>query len=278
MIKIDLLFIAHNRLAFTEQAWYALVKNTNFALVDTFTVYIDNCTDGTKEFLNAQMLLFKGTIDAVYSNLQLPVAIMNDYLERYDSKLHIPNSIFAKIDNDVIVPPHWLDDCAIVMEQNPKLDLLGIEPAWSRTQAPWNGKGQAVIDPNEVKAGALRSIPCTAIGGIGLMRRDCFLRNDKMIPHSKYGGFTDWQWRNKNIEKGWMAPALKLFLLDRLPMNPWKRLSEHYKDLAWQRAWTDYDMSVKHMWEWWEPVVTSTISAALTCVDLAEIDKSLRSN
>lgn len=272
MNKVDILFSVHNRLAFTEQSWYALLQNTNWSLVDTFFVYLDNCTDGSKEFIQKEAQSFKGKIILFYTSLQFPVAIMNHFLQLNT----LP--IFAKIDNDVIVPPFWLDQCIKVIAQDTKLDLLGIEPAWSRTQAPWRGSAQAVVDPKEVASGPLHYIPCTAIGGIGLMRKEAFLRNESMIPHSKYGGFTDWQWRNKNLVKGWMAPALKLFLLDRLPMNPWKRLSERYIELGSQRPWTDYDNSVKHLWEWWKPVKTPTIVDGLACADLDEIDSLLRSN
>lgn len=250
MEKIDIVFVAHNRLAFTKEAYTNFIKRTNFNLVDSVLFYDDNSIDGTKQFLEEEIKKLKIRSTLLNSRLQYPVAIMNHFL--YELKT-FKQPIFAKIDNDVIVPPGWLDTCVEIMEKNPKLDLLGIEPTWSRTQAPWQGSHPAVVDPKEIALGPSTFIPSTAIGGIGLMRKDCFYRHDKMIPHSKYGGFTDWQWKNKDIIKGWAAPALKLFLLDRLPMNPWKELSLGYIERGWQRAWTDYTEEIAHLWDWWEP-------------------------
>jgi hypothetical protein len=255
MNKIDLIFLTHNRLAFVEQSWFSLIKNTNWSLVDSFLIYEDNSTDGTREFIQKEVLNFKGRVSILYSHLQYPVAIMNHFLSLQSYR----QPIFAKIDSDVIVPPGWLDQCLATMDKNSKLDILGIEPTWSRTQAPWQGHSPAIIDLDEVEGDVSGFIPCAAIGGIGLMRKSCFSTNAAMTPHSKYGGFTDWQWRNKDIVKGWAAPALKLFLLDRMPMNPWKNLSLEYIANKWQRAWTDYTDDISHLWDWWQPVITDTL-------------------
>lgn len=183
-----------------------------------------------------------------------PVAIMNHFLSRPGSDL------FIKLDNDVIVPPGWLNQCLDVMEAHPELDLLGIEPPASRTPAPW-ATGKPVPTPELAryclsgKKWEQGYAPCDSIGGIGMMRRSAFANRKPMEPHGPngVGGFTDWQLAHPEVKKGWIVPPLKLFLLDRLPVEPWASLSKRYIAEGIQRPWTNYPESASHLWEWWRP-------------------------
>lgn len=156
-----------------------------------------------------------------------PVAIMNDFLKRTDA------DVFAKIDNDTVVPPGWLGECQSVMERCPELDLLGIEVF-------------CTVAPASVERGYQ---PASYIGGIGLMRRRAF----RSLPDPEgYFGFTAWQSRHEEVIKGWLDPALPVFLLDRLPIEPWRSLSAAYVDRGWQRKWGFYrPESKEHLWGWW---------------------------
>lgn len=174
-----------------------------------------------------------------------PVEIMNQYLAEPGSE------IFAKIDNDVIVPPGWLEAGLAVMEAHPELGLLGIEPPASRTSAPWAG-GIRIPAPELVGVHDGYA-PCEAIGGIGLMRRSAFAGRGALRPHSTYGGFTDWQMAHPEVTKGWIVPPLNVFLLDRLPIEPWVSLSKYYVATGWQRPWTNYTMDDSDLWSWWTP-------------------------
>ena len=85
------------------------------------------------------------------------------------------------------------------------------------------------------------------------MRRSAFANRPPMNPHgfNGVGGFTNWQTETADVCKGWVVPPLKLFLLDRLPMEPWCSLSKKYIAEGIQRPWTQYPDSAKHLWEWW---------------------------
>ena len=73
-----------------------------------------------------------------------------------------------------------------------------------------------------------------------------------MKPHSTYGGWTDWQIQHTEIIKGWLCPPIKLFLLDRLPMEPWASLSKRYIAEGQQRPWSLYDQKdAAQLWQWW---------------------------
>lgn len=241
-MKVDIVYPASSRPEFTVASLCALARNTDWNLVRRMIVY----TDGA--LLMSATLPRKG-VQIDERKYGGPVAIMLKYLARDDAA-----DIFAKIDNDVIVPPGWLNRALEVMEQHEELDLLGLEPPASRTPAPWD-RSRRRPAPEDLFPFD-RSIPnyalCEAIGGVGLMRKSAFARRRPMVPHSIYGGFTDWQLRHPEVLKGWIVPPIALFLLDRLPIEPWASLSKRYIAEGAQRPWTNYDSSASPLWEWWD--------------------------
>jgi hypothetical protein len=118
------------------------------------------------------------------------------------------------------------------MSINANLDLLGIEAF--RPVVP--GRTQRGYSPAE------------HIGGIGLMRTRCFATLPR--PRGRYG-FTAWQQLTRKVTTGWLDPALPVFLLDRLPREPWRSLSKQYVAKGWQRDWGPYSEDQRAMWEWW---------------------------
>lgn len=255
----DLIYLAKNRLEFTKASFTSLMRNTDWSLVDTLWIYDDGSTDGTRKWL------LKAALDVPLdkklftdSRIGSPAGIMNDYLSRiaaYNDPMQ-PNGkqLFAKVDNDVIVPPGWLNACMRTMVAHHELDLLGIEPPESRTPHLAGGKRSICpeYDYGVVLGGRPIYAACDSIGGIGLMRRTAFTLNGSIRPHSIYGGFTEWQLQNKSVTKGWICPPLKVFLLDRLPTEPWASLSREYIARGWQRAWSGYDPA-DPFWGWWKP-------------------------
>jgi hypothetical protein len=218
-MKVDILFPSWRRPEFQRAARRTLVAHTNWKLVERFVEYQEDPRG--------------------------PVAIMKDYLSRPGADL------FAKIDNDTIVPPRWLEAAIAVMEAHPELDLLGIEPPASRTPAPWGGLPD--LPEERVAWDRPGYVSSEMIGGIGLMRRRAFERRREMQVHGPLGvgGFSDWQLRHPEIVKGWIIPPLRLFLLDRLPVEPWASLSSRYIAEGAQRPWTNYDRARHELWDWW---------------------------
>lgn len=110
----------------------------------------------------------------------------------------------------------------------------------------------AIADVFDISAKNPAYAQCDAIGGVGLMRRSAFGKQ-RMKPHSTYGGFTDWQIAHPEVTKGWIVPPLKLFLLDRLPLEPWASLSKRYIEEGLQRPWTNYEpKDADALWSWWK--------------------------
>lgn len=262
-MTLDILFVAKNRLEFTREALAALKANTNWNLVRYVICCDDASTDGTRDLLYEECRFhevqgeFLSSILPValrFTSFGSPAAAMNEFFQN-------PNrnrpDVVCKLDNDVIVPPGWLDACFSVMEAHPELDLLGIEPPASRVPHFEGGKrsptpeyhAACTMNPD----GELGYAPCDSIGGIGLMRTKAFLDNAPLKPHSTYGGFTEWQLEHPKIRKGWIVPPLDVFLLDRLPFAPWSELSKVYESKGWQRPWSKYPKDCSSLWKWWVP-------------------------
>lgn len=222
---IDLIFLAWNRVEFTRQSLQAMIANTEWAQVRRLIVYDDGSIDGTREYLRS--VQYPATTEFVFKRFGGPVAAMNDYLGRK------PSDVFGKVDNDTMLPPHWLTECLKVMGAHKELDLLGIE-AFFPLQA-----GQA----------ARGYVPAKHIGGIGLMRSRCF----RTLPKANGRfGFTDWQHANKKVVKGWLNPSLPVILLDRMCIEPWLTLSRGYVAKKWQRNRPPYNATESALWAWWK--------------------------
>lgn len=224
---IEILYLTFNRKAYTAETLAALLANTNWREVSRVVVYDDCSSDGTRELLGDVAPGWPVPMEIVDGRFGSPVTVMNEYLQRPAG-----GDVFCKLDSDTMVPPGWLDECLAVMA-DPKLGILGIE-ACARPRT-----GSRGYEPTRV------------IGGIGLMRRDLF--REELRPHHIYGGFGDWQLQHPEIIKGWISPALEVFLLDRLPMNPWREMSDEYIRRGWQRPWKNYTQADSHLWRWWQP-------------------------
>ena len=231
---IDLIVLSHNRLAFTEACVKNLIKNTNWQEVGGLYIFDDDSSDGTREYLQAEKYPIKPQFR--FGQYGSPVRIMNEFLYK-DSQ----NPVFAKIDSDTMVPKHWLDECLRVMHLHPGLDLLGIE----------------AFRPVKSGAGVQREFDTAAfIGGIGLMRTRAFSVSQP-TPHGRHG-FTSWQERHEEISKGWLNPAIPVFLLDWIPREPWLSLTRDYVNSGWNRDWSQlfpgrcpYPESRRELWSWY---------------------------
>lgn len=226
---IDLLFLACNRLEFTKASAASTLANTNWSKVYRVYLYDDNSEDGTRDYLESlEWPVERSWRPGKYGG---PVAIMNHFLNLAEPRL------FAKIDNDVLLPHGWLDDSLKVFLDNPQLDLLGIECRNDNPQnAPFGGRGYE---------------EAIHIGGIGLMRGRAFERYGQPGADGRQG-FTQWQHKHPEVIKGWLNPPLPVALLDHLPMEPWASLSAEYVRNGWERVtWGKYEQRSSKLWEWW---------------------------
>lgn len=228
---VDLMFLAHNRLEFTRLTLETLSENTDFSLISTATVYDDMSVDGTSEWL-AEFCKSKG-LEYVRKSYGSVVLVMREAIQAGRAKY------IAKVDNDTMVPPGWLNVCAAQLDVNENVDLLGIEAMHGNDP-----------DPSVPR----RCESSTHIGGIGLMRRSAFDRLGLPdIGDPPYFGFTAWQGGNAGrVVPAWLVPALPVCLLDHVPFEPWRSLSAEYVRKGWQReSWGEYPASRSFLWDWW---------------------------
>lgn len=221
MADLDLLFLVKNRFAFTQEAWCALLQNTDWSLVSKAVAYDDGSVDGSDSIL-------AGFDEVRYTNFGSPVAAFNDFVMQSQAKL------VAKVDNDTVLPPGWLDVCLEVLNADPDLQILGLEAKVPLGDGPYTCE------------------EADHVGGIFVARREVFSQHPLPSPDGVYYGFTDWQ-REHNVKRGWISPGIPVFLLDRLPHAPWILHSAEYERAGWQRFWQRYDFEEDSaLWAWWE--------------------------
>lgn len=228
-MSLDIIYLTHNRREFTELTFELLIQNTNWALVDHLIVYDDASVDGAREEVANRIDRVPVSSEIRDHKMGSPVAVMNDYVASTRSKR------FAKIDNDLALPPGWLDVFVGVMDRNPRLQLLGSE-------SPFMGPPPANFD------GKYTYTPWRHIGGNGLMKTD-FFRHTGPMDVDGYHGFTGHQWRWDPL-RGWVTPDILLCLVDRCPIEPWVSLSKSYVKQGWQRGWPTIQSHWSMYWDW----------------------------
>ena len=228
-MSVDLLYLTHNRREFTELTFELLVENTNWSLVDRLIVYDDSSTDGAREEVSTRLHRVPVPSEIRDHAMRSPVAVMNDYVSQAEAEY------FVKIDNDLALPPLWLEAFLQVTERHPEIVLLGSESPFMGPPPPdWDG--------------AYTYTPWRHIGGNGLMRTDFFRRTGPMDVDG-YHGFTGHQWMHRPA-RGWVTPDIILCLLDRCPAEPWLSYSHTYVQRGWQRRWQTIPPNFSLYWEW----------------------------
>ena len=236
---LDIVYLAWNRLEFTRKTFETLVANTDWSKVARIIVYDDGSVDGTGDYLLHALEQMNPRPETCFRETKRlgPVTLLTDYLRLGGTE------VFARIDNDTMVPPGWLNECLGLLEQNPTVDLLGIE---ARSDVAPSGPPPRTVYDGDY------------IGGIGLMRRRAFANIDGLVPRpyidcpaSRFG-FEEWQWGKKDIRKVWIQPPLPVCLLNRVPFEPWSSLSKEYVAKGWQRSWPEpYSFARADLWKWW---------------------------
>lgn len=257
---VDLMYLAWNRLEFTRETFSALLDNTNWKRVRQLFVYDDGSQDGTREWLEARVDRVPAAHCLVCTSFGSPVLAMLDFIQKSTAP------ILAKLDNDAMVPPAWLDESLGVLERNPELSLLGIEAMCEVEVSPSAARGYASAQ---------------FISGLGLYRRNAFART-RPRAFQKYFGLEEWQVaQGANLTRGWIRPALPVFLLDRMPLEPWRGLSAAYVQRGWQRSWPAYPPA-SALWHWhWPDGATAephTAAAGSSRVEEREDTQQLRLN
>jgi glycosyltransferase involved in cell wall biosynthesis len=227
-VTVDLMFLAKNRLEFTRESLHQLCRNTNWSMVDEFVLYDDGSTDGTLEFLQQQAAELG--VELRQTNLGSAVTCGNHFIQRSKA------DFLAKCDNDAMYPPAWLDISFGIMQQFPELQMLCLENRNIPGEPPYGYQLAMQGD------------------GLFVVRRDIFKGSDLPAVKDVYWGLEQWMIAHK-IRTGWVSPSIPVFLLDRLPFEPWISLSRQYEAAGWQRkvigAVKYYDQQKdSHLWSW----------------------------
>lgn len=235
---VDLLFLTWNRKEFTEVSLRCLVENTNWRMVKRLVIYDDGSLPDELDAIAAMVPRpgdIRVPIDFRHSPRLGPPGVMVDYLHRD------PADVFVKIDNDIAVPPLWLEDLTSAWTST--IDLLGME----------------IGHPHGIQAGmglenGKMFVAARHIGGVGMMRTSAFLEARHRIKPDGRFGFTEWQHTERPV-RGWIFPEILAPCLDRMPIEPYLSWSLEYEQRKWQRPWWKYPLNADRYWNWMEVVV-----------------------
>ncbi len=235
-MSIDIVYLSWNRLRFTQKSFEALLENTNWDMVRSLYIYDDGSKDGTAQWLKQQVKRVPVLVNFFDIKMSSPVRTMNFYLDQAIADL------FAKVDNDIVVPPGWLDMLFDVMNDHPEVELLGFEAGMSGLPPT---DADPLVDMQEVR----NYLPARHIGGVGLMRYESFMTRPRVRPNGRFG-FTEWMHRYQPI-CGWIQPDILVSDLSRIPVEPWVSLSNEYVQKGWQRPWGKNDPLQSCYWDYW---------------------------
>lgn len=228
-MNVDLLYVTHNRLEFTQASFKALLDHTDWDHIDRVWLIDDRSVDGTLEFVHDAARLIPRRTSFTSGRFGGPVAVMNHTLDRSSA------DVLAKIDNDVIVCPGWLNEMTAVLEEHPRFDALGMEPGFG--------------DRYDGQPAQRRARPARWIGGVGLIRTRVFKGNRRPQPNERWFGWT--QFQRRHVNAAWITPDLPVFLLDHLPVEPWRSLTDMYATNGWTRRWETYADEMTVYYDWW---------------------------
>lgn len=233
MPKITLFMPTFNRREIANVALANLIENTSPGLVEELLVVDCRSTDG----LEADLPRAAAMKDA----LPFPMRVVT-IRERHvvaamqAARAEARTPLIAKVDSDTMVPPGWLERLSSVMERHPELWALGMEPRGEIQDASPAASGYA---------------PAPFVGGIGLFRRDAW--KGMIETASSYFGWNEHQ-ALQPWAKGWLRPALRVFLLDFLPFQPFQALQTLYFDRGWHRSRGTYLEAQEDLWGWKYPL------------------------
>jgi GT2 family glycosyltransferase len=224
--SLDLMYLARNRLAFTRETFEAMLENTAWRYVRELVVMDDGSVDGTREWLASNVKRCPALARLVLTSYGSPVTAMSRFIESAAAP------IVAKVDNDAVLPSGWLEQSLAVFDHRPELSLLGIE----------------ALRPVAAGSQTRSYSPSPFVSGLGLYRRAAFA-GQRPYPIARWFGFEQWQQARPGVVRGWIDPAIPVFLLDRVPFEPWLGLTREYVARGWQRPWPAYTRDAG-LWDW----------------------------
>jgi len=227
--KVDLLYTAFNRLEFVKITLPLLIKNTNWNLIRFAYIVDDGSIDGTCEYISRSIkhipkaIFKKNKKKARADFVSAQAKIFNQFLLNSIEKPSPKHFYIAKIDSDVALPPKWLDRFIEVMERYSSLYFVS------------NLYGFRFQKNRLVKKNNIGFYQVNAVGGIGVFRREAFIKLGFPEIEEKFLFNFQLKAKNYNMKSGFIYPPYdQIVLLDSL--KEFDKLSKKYIKRGWMRA------------------------------------------
>ena len=174
-----------NRLEYTKLSFPKIIHEClkNKDLIEEIFVYDDMSSDGTSEFVQSIINRYKGELKINY----LRQKIGNSTFQINHTYKNTDSKYLVKIDNDIVIPTGYFNTLHWLMEKHKSIGFLMMPEC---ADFPY-------IHPKE----KLSINDRTHIGGVGIFRREIFVKKGDIISERGFFGFTAYQNQAK-IEQG----------------------------------------------------------------------------
>lgn len=120
-----LMMVTYNRLPLTRQTVEGLLETTkrpfNLVIID------NNSQDGTKEYLaklSKDGYEYLQTVSVVFNDRNEGIAVARNQALHAADRMN--TTWYSTVDNDVLLPEHWLSNCIDILRANPSYGMVGV--------------------------------------------------------------------------------------------------------------------------------------------------------
>ena len=246
-MKVDLLYLAHNRLNNTQITLPKLLHSTNYPY--SLRIVDNGSTDGTETYL-------KTVLDNAPPKIKITLVVNqnNKVLSKPTNEFWQDSNadLVGKIDNDILVEDGWLEKLVTAHHTVSKLAAIG------GFHFPMEIFDYKKCKHNIYEYNDIQILRQPHIGGNYLAKRHILLENGFLEEHSaadfKLGGWTGYQ--NRLTKKGYIIgyyyPLITFGHLHLAPSDYYKRVRKMSKRkyLRWEKKVGKEMIYTKWAWDY----------------------------
>lgn len=215
---ITVIYPMFNRIEYTRLSFPKMIHEClqNKDLIESIFIYDDNSEDGSSEFVKEIVDKYKKDLNINYIRKKIGNSTfqINNTYKKTESKY------LVKIDNDIVIPTGYFPTLHWLMDKHPTIGFL---------MMPECGDFPFIHPKTELSINDR-----SHIGGVGIFRRDIFVKKGDINSEKKFFGFTTYQNQAKK-EQGVRTCELVGSGNMNLDASPVYSMVKEYEECGWGR-------------------------------------------